>query len=244
MSETIDKTLEYYHDNARLLGYFSQPADGNRPAVLLVHDAFGVSDFIKGIARRLAAEGYASLAADVWGDGKVLTSENEIGPMIGRFASDRTTWMARLQAAQQALAAQPGVDGDNIVVVGYCFGGASALEYLRCGGRVKGVVSIHGGLDLVGEPWASSTPRRKALLLSGYDDPMASMPRLSALQHELNGAGVDWEVNLYGHTHHGFTRPDSDRANKPGVIAYHPQSDKRAWAALQRFLHECLASQD
>lgn len=244
MSEIINKTLEYYHDTARLLGYFSQPAAGNRPGVLLVHDAFGVSDFIKGIARRLAEAGYATLAADIWGDGKVLTSESEIGPMIGRFASDRTTWMARLQAAQQALAAQPGVDGERIVVVGYCFGGASALEYLRCAGDIKGAVSIHGGLDLVGEPWNPSTPQRKALLLTGYNDPMASMPRLSALQQDLNAAGVDWEVNLYGHTRHGFTRPDSDRANKPEVIAYHPQSDKRAWAALQRFLQECLASQD
>ena len=66
------------------------------------------------------------------------------------------------------------------------------------------------------------------------------MPRLLALQNSLNDAGIDWETDLYGHTKHGFTRPDSDRANRPEVIAYHPQSDQRAWAALERFLNEVI----
>ncbi|WP_157714695.1 dienelactone hydrolase family protein [Pseudomonas sp. PB120] len=242
MKSTVNKPLEYVHDDARLLGYFSQPEGDKLPGILLVHDAFGVSDFIKGIAEKLAGEGYATLAADIWGDGKVLSSESEIGPMIGRFAADRKTWMGRLQAAREALAAQPGVDGERIVMLGYCFGGASALEYLRTVGDVRGAVSIHGGLDLVSEEWAHSPSPRKALLLTGYEDPMAALPKLAALQHNMNGAGVDWEVNLYGHTRHGFTRPDSDRANKPHVIAYHAQSDKRAWAALKRFLEESLAS--
>ncbi|WP_247256494.1 dienelactone hydrolase family protein [Pseudomonas moorei] len=242
MERTFNKSLEYIYDDACLRGYFSRPEGDALPGVLLVHDAFGVSDFIKGIADRLSSAGYATLAADVWGDGTQLKSESEIGPMIGRFAADRKTWMGRLQAARKTLAAQPGVDSDRIVIVGYCFGGASALEYLRTVGDVRGAVSIHGGLDLVSEEWAHSPSLRKALLLTGYDDPMAALPKLASLQQSMNSAGVDWEVNLYGHTRHGFTRPDSDRANKPEVIAYHAQSDKRAWAALHRFLEESLAT--
>ncbi|MBC2384651.1 hypothetical protein HF257_23755 [Pseudomonas sp. WS 5106] len=240
MKHTVSKALEYVHDDARLLGYLSVPEGDRLPAVLLVHDAFGVSDFIKGIAEKLAGVGYATLAADVWGEGKVLTAESEIGPLIGRFAGDRKAWMGRLQAARAALAAQPEVDGERIVIIGYCFGGASALEYLRTVGDVRGAVSLHGGLDLVSEDWTHAPSLRKALLLTGFEDPMAALPKLAALQQSMNNAGVDWEVNLYGHTKHGFTRPDSDRANKPQVIAYHAQSDKRAWAALQRFLEESL----
>lgn len=241
MKQAIQESIEYFHNEARLLGYFSQPEGEKSPGVLLVHDAFGITDFIKGIAQKLSGEGYAVLAADVWGDGKVLSSESEIGPMIGQFASDRHSWMGRLQAARETLAAQPGVDAERIVIVGYCFGGASALEYLRTGGDVRGAVSIHGGLDLVCEEWSPAPSPRKALLLTGYEDPMAALPKLAALQQSMNAAGVDWEVDLYGHTKHGFTRPDSDRANKPQVIAYHAQSDKRAWAALKRFLEESLA---
>ncbi|MDD2050945.1 dienelactone hydrolase family protein [Pseudomonas putida] len=242
MEPTFNKSLDYSYDDACLRGYFSRPGGGALPGILLVHDAFGVSDFVKGIADRLSSAGYATLAADVWGDGKQLTSESEIGPMIGRFAADRKTWMGRLQAARKTLAAQPGVDGDKVVIIGYCFGGASALEYLRTVGDVRGAVSIHGGLDLVSEEWAPSHSLRKALLLTGYEDPMAALSKLESLQQSMNNAGVDWEVNLYGHTRHGFTRPDSDRANKPQIIAYHAQSDKRAWAALHRFLEESLAT--
>lgn len=240
MTHILSTPLEYGDETARLVGYFCQPAQGHCPGVLLIHDAFGLSDFFKGIAERLAKAGYATLAADVWGDGLQLRDDSEIGPMIGRFASDRKTWMDRLHAARETLAAQPGVDPSRLVIIGYCFGGASALEYLRLVGDVKGAVSIHGGLDLVGEPWTHTPVASKALILTGFEDPMAAMPRLLALQNSLNDAGIDWETDLYGHTKHGFTRPDSDRANRPEVIAYHPQSDQRAWAALERFLNEVI----
>lgn len=242
MSKLIANSLEYFHEGSRLQGYFCRPQDvaGKCPGVVLVHDAFGVGDFMQGIAERLAQLGYAVLAADVWGDGVQLREESEIGPMIGRFASDRKSWMGRLQAAQQTLAAQAGVDATRIAMVGYCFGGASVLEYLRTVGGVRGVVSLHGGLDLVGQDWRATPAGGQALLLTGFEDPMAGSTRLLALQQQMSEAGVAWEVTSYGHTRHGFTRPDSDRANKPAVIAYHARSDRRAWIAMRQFLEEIL----
>jgi dienelactone hydrolase len=246
VSQEINKEFEYSYDGARLVGHLCLPAatqaGATVPGVVLVHDAFGLGDFMKQIATRLAALGYAVLAADVWGDGAQLRDESQIGPTIGRFASDRKTWMGRLQAAQQALAAQPAVDGSRVAIMGYCFGGASALEYLRAVGGVKGAVSLHGGLDLVGPDWGAASAGGKALILTGAEDPMAAAPKLLELQQAMSAAGVDWEANVYSHTKHGFTRPDSDRANKPQVIAYRKQSERRSWAALVRFLDEVLAA--
>jgi dienelactone hydrolase len=243
MRTLTGESIEYFYESARLVGYFcrDQSLTGDRPGIVLVHDAFGVGDYIKQKADALARLGYSVFAADIWGDGAELTDERQIGPMIGRFASDRTNWMGRLGQAHKTLLALSRVDARRIASIGYCFGGASVLEYLRVVGNVNGVVSIHGGLDLVGSDWNSPEVNRgKALILSGADDPMAQPSVLLKLQESLTGSGVDWEANVYGNTKHGFTRPDSDSAGKPGVIAYNPQSERRSWAAMLRFLEEIL----
>lgn len=242
MSRLTGNAVEYAFDSERLVGYLTRSGNLERqPGVVIVHDAFGVSDAMKGIADRVAALGYAVLVADVWGNGAQLHDESQIGPMIGRFASDRKTWMGRLQAAQQTLAAQPGVDGSRIAFTGYCFGGASVLEFLRTGAVVPGVVSLHGGLDLVGEDWQAARAGSKALVLTGFDDPMASASKLLAVQQAMNAAQIGWEVDSYGLTRHGFTNPNADKANRPEVLAYSAQADRRSWAAMSRFLAEVLA---
>jgi dienelactone hydrolase len=241
VSRLTGNAVEYAFDSERLVGYFTRHGNSERqPGVVIVHDAFGVSDAMKGIADRVAALGYAVLVADVWGNGAQLRDESQIAPMIGRFASDRKTWMGRLQAAQQTLAAQPGVDGSRIAFTGYCFGGASVLEFLRSGADVAGVVSLHGGLDLVGDDWQAARAGSKALVLTGFDDPMASASKLLAVQQAMNAARVDWEANSYGLTRHGFTNPNAYRANRPEALAYSAQADRRSWAAMSRFLAEVL----
>jgi dienelactone hydrolase len=245
MANITGQNIEYQYNSARLVGFLCGENSGlgpaTRPGVVLVHDAFGVSEYMRQKARRVAGLGYAVLAADVWGDGKELREESEIGPMIGRFAQDRTSWMGRLQSARNLLAAQPGVDSSNIAFAGYCFGGASVLEYSRTIGGIQGAISIHGGLNLVDGDWSAAAAGGKVLILTGFEDPMADSKVLLQLQNSLTSAGVDWEVNTYGHTKHGFTRPDSDRANKRDVISYNAQSDERSWFAMSRFLEEIFA---
>ncbi len=244
MSNISGKSIEYSYDSARLVGYFcAESTPASRPGVVLVHDAFGVGDHMKRTTERVAELGYAALAADVRGDGAVLSADADIGPILGRFAGDRKMWMGRLKQAQATLTAQPGVDSTRIAFMGYCFGGTSALEYLRnFGSEVKGVVSFHGGLEMVGKDWSKASAGGKALILTGFEDPIAPQSALLELGTSLTNAGVDWEVNIYSHTKHGFTRPDADRANKPQMVAYNAQSDRRSWAAMRRFLEEVFSA--
>jgi dienelactone hydrolase len=244
MSNISGKTIEYSYDSARLVGYFcAESTPASRPGVVLVHDAYGLGDHMKRTAERVAELGYAVLAADVWGDGAQLHSEAEIGPMIGHFADDRKTWMGRLKQAHATLAAQAGVDSTRIAFTGYCFGGTSVLEYLRnFGSEIKGVASFHGGLDQVGKDWSKTSAGGKALILTGYEDPIAPQSTLLELETSLTNAGVDWEINIYSHTKHAFTRPDAGKANNPQMVAYNPQSDRRSWAAMRRFLEEIFSA--
>jgi dienelactone hydrolase len=234
--------IEYFHGASRMVGYFcAQESSQPLPGVVVVHDAFGLSGRMKYIVERIATLGYAALAADVWGEGEQLRDESMIRPTIGRFAGDRNEWMGRLKAAQSSLQAQPATDPLKVAFIGYCFGGASVLEYVRTVGGIRGAVSFHGGLELVGKEWGATSTGAKVLVLTGADDPAATAPALLELQQNLTTAAVDWEVDIYSHTKHGFTNPDSDKANRPQFAAYNAQSDSRSWTAMQRFLEEIFS---
>jgi dienelactone hydrolase len=56
----------------------------------------------------------------------------------------------------------------------------------------------------------------------------------------MTQAGVDWQINIYGGSKHGFTNPESDHAGMP-MLGYHEPSDRRSWKALLDFLKETLA---
>lgn len=238
MSHRVSRDVEYAHDGTRMIGYLcAAPGAEPRPAVLLLHDAFGLSDEMVANAHRLADLGLTVFAADVWGDRTLPGSEREIGPLIGSMVADRARWLARVAAAHEAMLHQPEVDGD-VVALGYCFGGSSALEYVRTGGDVRGAVSIHGGLDLLDDDWSAPTPAARVLVCTGADDPMATAEMRERLQAAMSAAGIDWEVDLYSDTVHAFTSRKAQHSPNPGAIAYNARSAARAWEATTRFLRE------
>jgi dienelactone hydrolase len=239
MGELISRDIEYIHAGSRMVGYLCAP-EGARglPGIVLVHDAFGLNEDTIQTARRYAALGFTVFAADVWGDRTTPASEAEIGPLIGGMVGDRERWMGRISAAHSTIALQPEADAGSLVTVGYCFGGSSAIEYLRIGGRIRGAVSIHGGLDLLDSGWAGATASARVLVCTGADDPMATAEMRAYLQSSMSDAGIDWELVLYSDTKHAFTNPKSDFSPMPEVVAYNPRSAARAWASTQRFLAE------
>ncbi|WP_402463891.1 dienelactone hydrolase family protein [Isoptericola aurantiacus] len=241
MDEVVRRDVEHAHGDTRMISALAAPRRTSAgPAVLLLHDAFGLSDDMLRIAHDLARLGFPVLAADVWGDRTLPTTQEEIGPLIGSMVSNRSRWTARLDAALAAAADQPEVDPEQVVALGYCFGGSSALELLRTGGRLRGAVSIHGGLDLL-EPdadWSAADPEAHVLVCTGADDPMATAEHRAALESGLRRAGVDWEIDLYSDTRHAFTSPHAKNSPTPDAVAYHPRSAARSWAATTRFLTE------
>ncbi|MFI6350438.1 dienelactone hydrolase family protein [Streptomyces sp. NPDC050560] len=238
MGDVISRDVVYWHETTRMLGRLCLPAAARTgAAVLLLPDAHGVTAHAVGTARRLAGLGRPVLVADLWGERLLPTDEAEFGPLIGAMAGDRARWLGRVRAAHRALAAAPEAGTADVVALGYCFGGSSALEYTRSGAEVAGVISVHGGLDLVGSDWsaAGSAP---VLVCTGADDPMATADMRARLASGLSGAGVDWQTHVYGGTVHAFTRPSAKSSPRPGVVAYSARGTARAWDAALRFLHE------
>lgn len=243
MTELTDRSVHYSYEGTELIGYFVADSSGaKRPGVLLIHDAFGVSDAMKGNARRIAELGYSVFLADLWGDGRTPMGDDEIGPLIGSMVSNSERWTALVKAGHDQLLAQEEVAEAPVTAAGYCFGGSSVLEYVRVGGEVEGAVSFHGGLDVVGTDWTRANRNASVLILTGAEDPMAPQTVVDALQESMTRADVAWEVASYGQTKHAFTNPHADKAGKPEVIAYNPRADRRSWNAFTLFLQETLES--
>lgn len=230
--------FSYFDDIDELEGFVALPAGaGPHPCVLIAHNWAGQSEADNGVARKLAGQGYAGFAIDVYGKGTRGDPMADNGHLMGPWMADRAGLQRRLLAAVDAAAAHPAIDTSRIAIIGYCFGGLCALDVARSGdARVKGAVSFHGVYTPSGLPAEPITA--KVLVLHGWDDPLTPPDATVALGHELNAGGADWQIHAYGHTMHAFTAPQA--ANPAGGIQYSANADRRSWAALSHFLAEVL----
>ncbi|MDG4551189.1 MAG: dienelactone hydrolase family protein [Candidatus Contendobacter sp.] len=235
------KPVEYRQGDTRLVGYLAYPKDakGPLPGVLVVHEWKGLNDYAKRRAEQLAELGYVAFAADIYGDGKTVTDAKEAGALSGTYKKDRPLLRARTAAGLAALKAQPGVAGDKVAAIGYCFGGVAVLELARSGADLAGVVSFHGGLDTP-TPQDAKNIRAKVLALHGADDPYVPADQVAAFEQEMRAAGVDWQLIAYGGAVHGFTNPAHGGDNSKGA-AYNASADTRSWAAMRQFFTELFA---
>ena len=237
-----ERDVEYRLGDTLMRGLLIAPEGSPAlPTVILIHDAFGLGDDMMATARRIAELGFAVFGADVWGDRLTPKEQPEIGPLMGSMVGNRPEWIARITEAHRAAVAQPEVDADNIVLLGYCFGGSSALEFVRTGGSVRGVIAIHPGLDIIEFDWSAAEAGTQALVAAGAADPMAIAEQRAQLEQALNSADIDWELDLYSHTVHAFTSLRAQSSPRPDLFAYHPRNAERAWNATTRFLTELFS---
>ena len=154
------------------------------------------------------------------------------------LVNDRRLLRARIRAAFDAVISMDEVDNNRVAVIGYCFGGLSALDLARSGAEIVGAVSFHGVLakpdDLADHPM-----KAKVLVLHGYDDPMVMPKQVNVFCHEMTEAGVDWQVHMYGHTQHSFTNPEAHDSSR-GLL-YNAEAEYRSWQAMTNFLQEVFA---
>ncbi|MCU0788266.1 MAG: dienelactone hydrolase family protein [Verrucomicrobia bacterium] len=237
-AEIRTETVEYHQGDAVLEGYLAwdDSIEGKRPAVVIVHQWKGLTDYEKKRARMLAELGYVAFAADIYGKGVRAADAQEAGKLAGRYKQDLPLLRARVQAAVDFIEKNPLVQTGQVAAIGYCFGGTTVLELARSGADVKGVVSFHGGLGTA-LPAGKGEVKCKVLVLHGADDPYAPAAEVSALEEELRKAGADWQLILYGGAVHSFTDWNAGSDNSRGA-AYNERADKRSWAAMQQFLDE------
>ena len=237
-AKVTTQVVDYEHDGVALEGFLAMDdsVSALRPAVLVIHQWMGLTDFEKQYSERLAAEGYVVLAADVYGKGVRPADRTEAGAQATLYRSDRALMRSRLQAGLDRLRAEPDVDESRVAVMGFCFGGGCALELARSGADVQAVVSFHGNLDTP-NPADGANIRGSVLVLHGADDPSVSAEQKAAFEEEMRAGKVDWQLVSYGNAVHAFTHEGAGNDNSKGA-AYNEKAAKRSWQAMLDFFDE------
>jgi dienelactone hydrolase len=233
--------IEYQAEGMRAVGYLAVP-DGTdkRPGVLVCHEGPGIDDHAKGRARRLAEElGYVAFALDYIGNGERLADLQQTMGRLGPLMEDPLKTRAIGQAGLDILTAQERVDTSRLAAIGYCFGGTMCLELARAGADLKAVVGFHSGLGTA-RPEDASRITGKVLALIGVEDPIVPPEQRASFEKEMEEAGVDWQMILYGGAAHSFTNPNAGDMGTPG-IEYHEPTDRRSWQAMRDLFAETLA---
>ena len=233
------KPVQYKDDKQILNGISIQPKSKSKqkPGILILPAWFGIDKLSKDTAENLSKLGYYAFVADIYGEGNYPKNNSDAGKMAGYYKTNFMEYQKRISLALNQLI-QSGANPDNIVVIGYCFGGTGALEAARAHLNVKGIVSFHGGLSKdikrIIEPINT-----KVLVCHGADDPYVSATEITTFQQEMRDTKSDWQMIYYANAVHSFTNPEAGTDNSKGA-AYNEKAAKRSWEHLKIFLVEVL----
>jgi dienelactone hydrolase len=236
-AELRTEEVEYKDGEAVLLGYlaYDDALAGPRPGVLVVHEWWGHDAYARRRAEDVARLGYVAFALDMYGKGVRAETPEQAAPLATKFRRDRK----RAAAGLAVLRRHARVDPARIAAIGYCFGGAVALELARDGADLRGVVSFHGSLG-TDRPAEASTFKAKVLVCNGADDAAVPREQVAAFEDEMRAARADYTIIHYGGAVHAFTNPEADRRGIRNV-AYHAAADRRSFEHMKLFLAEVLA---
>jgi dienelactone hydrolase len=215
---------------------------GPRPGVLVVHEWWGLNDYIRRRADMLAELGYTALAVDMYGGGAVADNPDDAGRLMNHVLENIQQAESRMNAALAFMREHACVDAQRIAAIGYCFGGGVVLHAARTGMALAGVVSFHGSLGSQHTP-APGSVRARILVCHGAEDLLVPEDLVKALKEEMKAAGADLRFTAYPGALHGFTNPDADaNGEKYGLpLAYSEDADKRSWSEMQAFFKEIFA---
>ena len=227
-----ETTVQYQSGNVGMKAFVAAPqTKDKRPAILIVQEWWGLTEHIKDIARRYAAEGYVAIVPDLYSRlGHALpTDAGEAGKLMNTLKQE--DGLTDLNATVAYLKSVPEVDAAKIGITGFCMGGSYALMLPCVSPEIKAAVPFYGQVP------NPDTPIQKlacpVLYLYGEDDgwiTKADVQRLAAALKKYNKTG---EIKTYPGAPHAFFR-DTD----PTV--YRPEAAQDAWARTKAFFKQHL----
>jgi carboxymethylenebutenolidase len=207
-------------------GYLAKPAGGTGKGVIVIQEWWGLNDNIKGIADRLAAEGFVALAPDLY-HGTVTAEPNEAGKLL--MALNIPQAEKDLRGSVVYLSE---LTNAPVGTVGFCMGGALSL-FAACnnGDRVGACVDFYGGHPAVNYNWAGL--RAPVLGIWAEHDDFVN-PNVPGYEAELKGRNHDYEFVTYPGTVHAFF---NDEHPEP---EHNPAAAADAWEKTLMFFRANL----
>lgn len=235
MAESIrEATVQYPSGNVTVRAFVAAPqTKDKRPAIIIVQEWWGLTDHIKDIAKRYAAEGYVAIAPDLYSRlGNALTTDaGEAGKLMN--ALQQEDGLKDLNATVAYLKSVPEVEASRIGVTGFCMGGSYALMLPCVNPEIKAAVPFYGQVP------NPDTPLQKlacpVLYIYGEDDGWITKADVQRLATALKKYQKVGEIKTYPGAPHAFFR-DVDQT------VYRPEAAKDAWARALTFFKLHLKS--
>ncbi|HEY8450110.1 MAG TPA: dienelactone hydrolase family protein [Bacillota bacterium] len=213
--ETAEVTFPSGGDELR--GYLARPREpGSYPGIIVVHEAFGLVEHIRDLARRFANLGYIALAPDLYT--RVGAPDPEDRPQVfaKMFGLEDAQVVRDLEAAAAFLRAQPGATG-KVGCIGFCSGGRQTLLFACSSDAVDAAIDCWGGFITRATPDAVTTPQRPTpvielvpqlrcplLAVFGEEDTNPSPEVAEELRVRLERAGKPGRVRVFKDAGHAF----------------------------------------
>lgn len=224
---TESEIVPYYNETN---GYLANPVGaGPFPAVVLIHEWWGLNDNIKSLADDFAAQGYVALAVDMY-NGKVATTSAEAGAYAGAVRENTDEAFSNLAAATAYLKSLTEVDGDRLASVGWCFGGKWSYEMAANDMGIDASVMYYGRFSL-----EDDLSMMKAHILGhfGEEDTSIAVDDVKQFEAKLSTLSGEHAVFIYPNAGHAF-------ANEDNAEAYNDEAAKVAWKRTMDFLSRQL----
>ncbi|MFB0836169.1 dienelactone hydrolase family protein [Arthrobacter halodurans] len=211
-------------------GYLALPPAGRGPGVIVIQEWWGLTDHIRDVADRLAAEGFVALAPDLYG-GWITHDGDEAGQMMSRLPAEEGARL--LGGAVDHLLSLDETTGDAVGAIGFCMGGGFVLALAaQQGDKVAAAVPFYG----VGQAVPDSYTGVTAAIQGHYGELDDFYPADRAREQEeqiRRESGADVVFHYYD-APHAFHNDDNPQGN------YRPEAAKLAWERSVAFLRERL----
>lgn len=223
------KTVTYKSGDETVSGeLYTPPGKGPFPALIVIHEWWGLNDWVKEQAAKLSDEGYVTIAIDLY-RGKVATTPEEAHEIMRGVPEDRAK--RDLHAAFEFLSSLSNVKKDRIGAIGWCMGGGYALDVALQEPTLAADVINYG--HLATDPEALRKIHAPILGIFGAQDRGIPPADVKKFGEELDKLGKKVEVKIYEDAGHGFQNPN----NKDG---YRPADAADAWKLTTEFLATSL----
>lgn len=207
------------------------------PVVFVIPEWWGLNDYAKSRAKKLAELGYFALAVDFYGEGNFVETPAEATTLSEPFYSNSKLAKQTFDAAKKSLKDFTQADLSQTAAIGYCFGGAQALNMGRQEDDLKGVVSFHGNLMTGVKPDNNKVP---FLVLNGEDDSYVPQKERDAFKKQMDSAKINYQFINYPGAVHSFTNPSAtDIGKKYNMkVAYNKEADEKSWEEMKTFFQK------
>lgn len=227
-----NSSVSYYNNTT---GYLVYPASANTtqkqlPAVVMIHEWWGLNEHIKRQADILAKEGYVVLAVDLY-KGQVATDSNRAMALSSSVRNDPSSAIANLESAVKYVKGLDMVNGSRVASLGWCFGGDWSLRLATNSTKENPLAAtvLYYGRPITDQN-ALSNVNWPVLGIFGDQDQSIPVESVKQFASALNSSGITNEIYLYRGVGHAFANPSGDN--------YAPNETADAWQKTLAFLRE------